>query len=120
MHEHRSDPRIEEHADVYVKVQSAPEIRNLEGKIFPFHSEDVSLYGLRLDVDIPVPIGALLELEIKLHNSSMKYRHMGNVVWSDATEDDDAEQGYWHDMGIRLNSQSNAQFDSWSAAVANL
>jgi PilZ domain len=120
MYEHRSDPRIEEHADVYVKVQSAPEVRGLEGKVFPFHSENVSLYGLRLDVDIPVPIGALLELEIKLHNSAMKYRHLGNVVWIDAVDDEDLEQGHWHDMGIRLQAQANAQFDSWSAAVSNL
>ena len=120
MYEHRNDPRVEEHADVYVKVQSAPEIRDLEGKVFPFHSEDVSMYGLRLDVDIPVPIGALLELEIKLHNSSMKYRHIGNVVWADAMADDDAEQGYWHDMGISLQAQSNPQFDSWCTAVSNL
>ena len=28
MYEHRSDPRIEEHADVYVKVQSAPDTAN--------------------------------------------------------------------------------------------
>ncbi len=60
MHEHRRDPRIEEHADVSVKVQSAPEAQDLEGRIFPFHSEDVSLSGLRLDVYIPVPICALL------------------------------------------------------------
>ena len=119
MHENRCDTRIEEHADVYVKIQPSPEVRELEGKVFPFRSEDVSLSGLRLDVDIPVPVGALLELEIKLHSSSMKYRHMGNVVWTDSIEDD-AEQGYWHDLGISFNTQSNAQYDSWATAVSNL
>ena len=37
-----------------------------------------------------------------------------------ALEDDDAEQGYWHDMGISLQAQSNPQFDSWCTAVSNL
>ncbi len=120
MYEQRSDPRIEVHSDVNVKVQLAPEIRDLEGKSFPFQSEDVSVYGLRLDVDIPVPIGALLELEVKLHNSAMKYRHMGNVVWADAMDEDDTEYGCWHDLGVRLQAQSNSHFDSWSAAVSNL
>ncbi len=120
MNEHRRDPRIKEHADVSVKVQSAPEIRELEGRIFPFHSEDVSLSGLRLDVDIPVPIGALLELEIMLHTSSMKYRHLGNVVWADAIDDDNLEHGCWHEMGIKFRTQSNPQFDSWAKAVSNL
>ncbi len=120
MYEQRSDKRIEVPSDVYVKVQSAPEARDLEGKDFSFQSEDVSVYGLRLDVDIPVPVGALLELEVKLHNSAMKYRHMGTVVWVDELDDDDAEQGYSHEIGIRLQTQSNPQFDSWSAAVSNL
>ena len=52
--------------------------------------------------------------------SSMKYLHIGNVVWADALEDDDAEQGYWHDMGISLQAQSNPQLDSWCTAVSNL
>ena len=120
MHEHRCDPRIEEHADVSVKIQSAPEARGLEGRVFPFHSEDVSLHGLRMSVDIPVPIGALLELEVMLHTSSMKYRHMGNVVWADNVDDDNLEDNCWHEMGISLHTQANPQFDSWVAAVSNL
>ena len=120
MYEHRCDPRIEEHADVSVKIQSAPQARGLEGRVFPFHTEDVSLSGLRLDVDIPVPIGALLELEIMLHNSSMKYRHIGNVVWTNGIDDDDLEDDSWHEMGIKLHTQSNPQFDSWATAVSNL
>ena len=120
MYEQRSDPRIEVHSDVNVKVQLAPETRDLEGKSFPFQSEDVSVYGLRLDVDIPVPIGALLELEIKLHNSAMKYRHMGNVVWADAVDDGNPEDGCWHDMGIKLHTKSSPQFDSWATAVSTL
>ncbi len=120
MYEHRNDPRIEEHADVTVRIQSAPDARGLEGRVFPFHTEDVSLSGLRLDVDIPVPIGALLELEITLHNSSMKYRHLGNVVWTDVVDDDNLEGGSRHEMGIKLHTHSNPQFDSWVTAVSNL
>ncbi len=119
MHEHRSDRRIEEHADVSIKVQSAPQARDLEGRVFPFHSEDISVYGLRLGVDIPVPIGSLLELEIVLDSSSMKYRHLANVIWADAVSED-LEHGCRHDMGVRLQTQSNPQFDSWATAVANL
>ena len=120
MDEQRSDQRIEVPSDVYVKVLSASEARDLEGKVFPFHSEDVSLYGLRLEVDIPVPIGALLGLEIKLLNSSIKFRHMGNVVWAGAVDNDNAEQGYWHKIGVKLQPHSNLQVDSWSAAISSL
>ncbi len=116
----RRNPRKEEHADVSVKIQSAPEARGLEGKVFPSYSEDVSLCGMRLDVDIPVPIGALLELEIMLTNSPTKYRHLGNVVWVDAVDDDNLEYGCEHEMGVMLHIESNPQFDSWTTAVSNL
>ena len=91
MKEHRRDPRAEEYADVSIKIQSAPEARGLEGKVFRSYSEDVSLCGMRLDVDMPVPIGALLELDIVLHNSPKKYHHLGNVVWADVVDDDNLE-----------------------------
>ena len=120
MNEHRRDPRAEEHADVSIKIQSAPEARGLEGKVFRSYSEDVSLYGMRLDVDIPVPVGALLELEIMLHNSPMKYQHLCNVIWTDVVDDDDVEYGCEHEMGVMLHIESNPQFDSWLTDVSNL
>jgi len=120
MNENRNDPRTEEYADVSVRIQSAPEARGLEGKIFRSYSEDVSLCGMRLDVDIPVPIGALLELEIVLHNSPMKYQHLANVVWTDVIDDDNLEYGCEHELGVMLHIESNPQFDSWYTAVSNL
>jgi len=120
MNELRDNLRTEEHAEVFVKIQSAPEARGLEGKVFPTYSEDVSLCGMRLDVDVPVPIGALLELEIVLHNSPMKYKHLANVVWSDVIDEDYVEYGCEHEMGVKLHIESNPQFDSWLAAVSTL
>ena len=120
MREHRVTTRIEEHTDVSVKFQSSPEERSLEGKVYPFHSLDVSLHGVRLEVDIPVPIGALLELEIRLHNTRKRYRHVGDVVWADAIYDDDMEDSNLHDVGIRFHTNTNPQFDSWTRAVAAL
>ncbi len=117
---HRRNPRKEEHTDVSVKIRSAPEARGLEGKVFRSYSKNVSLCGMRLDVDIPVPIGALLELEIMLRNSSMKYRYLGNVVWADAVDDDNLEHDCWHKIGISFHTQANPQFDSWATAISNL
>ena len=112
MQEQRIDPRIRRFADVLVKFQSSPMTRQLEGKAYPSHSLDVSLHGMRLEVDAPVPVGALLELEVRLSPRSGKYRHVGNVVWSDAIDDDD--------VGIRFHTHSNPQFSSWAQAVSTL
>ena len=121
MNEHRRDPRTEEHTDVAVRIQSAPEAQGLVGKVFRSYSEDVSLSGMRLDVDLPVPIGALLELEIVLHNSPKIYRHLANVVWANIRDDDDyVKYGCDHEMGVMLHIESSPQFDSWITAVADL
>jgi len=116
----RVDPRISERTDVSVKFQSSPLARSLEGRVYPFHSLDVSLHGVRLEVDVPVPIGALLELEIRLHNTRKKYRHLGDVVWADAIDNDDLEQSNLQEVGIRFHTRSNPQFDSWAKAVSTL
>ena len=120
MSEHRRNPRIDEHADVAIRIRTAPEAQGLVGKVFPSHSEDVSLSGMRLDVDIPVPIGALLELDVVLHNSPKKFKHLGNVVWANVVDDDNLESGCGYEMGIMFHLVSNPQFDSWISAVSDL
>jgi hypothetical protein len=123
MQEQRIDPRIRRFADVLVKFQSSPMTRQLEGRAYPSHSLDVSLHGMRLEVDAPVPVGALLELEVRLSPRSGRYRHVGNVVWSDAIDDDDGDAempGSLHDVGIRFHTHSNPQFSSWAQAVSSL
>ncbi len=122
MHELRHDTRIEEYADVSVKFQSSPIARNLEGRVFPSHSLDVSLHGMRLELNAPVPIGALLELEVRLHNSRTRYRHVGDVIWAEEIdeEEDDEMPRNLHDVGIRFHAHANPQFSSWATAVSHL
>jgi hypothetical protein len=112
MQERRNHPRAQEKADVTVRVQSSPDARDLEGRVFSCHSIDVSLRGLKLWVNIPVPIGAILELEIVFDHLSTRFQHMGNVVWlwTDEGLTD------WHNIGIKFNTSANPQFDSWRSA----
>jgi hypothetical protein len=116
MQERRKHPRIQEKADVTVRIQSSPDAQNLEGRIFSCHSIDISLRGLKLWVNIPVPIGALLELEIVFNNLSTRFQHVGNVVWTWADEG----LTDWYNIGIHFNTLANPQFDSWGSAVLKL
>ncbi len=117
MNEHRREPRTEEQADVSIWVRTAPEAEDLEGRIFPSQSEDISMSGMKLSVDVPVPVGAILDLEVMLRNSPIKYEMIANVVWSDEEKQD---QGTGLEMGVILNIQSNSQLASWNAAVSDL
>jgi PilZ domain-containing protein len=120
MNEHRREPRSEEQADVSVRVRTAPEAEALEGKIFPSHSEDVSMSGMKLNIDTPVPIGAILDLEVMLSNSPIKYEMTANVVWADESADSNMEQDSGCDVGVILSIQSNSQLALWNAAVSDL
>jgi Tfp pilus assembly protein PilZ len=116
MNENRREPRSEEQADVSVKIASAPDVQNLEGKIFKSQSEDVSLGGMKLNIDTPIPVGAHLDLEVILNNTPEKFQLSANVVWADSTD----LEATGHDMGVILNIESNSQFESWSNAISNL
>ena len=116
MHERRNHPRLQKAAVVTVIVRSAPEATDLEGRIFPCRLQDVSLGGVKLWVDIPVPVGVLVELEIVFGHSSEIYQHAGTVVWvwggEGLTE--------WHNIGIRFNTLSSLQFSSWESVLSEL
>ena len=118
MSESRKEPRIEEHADVSIRVRTAPEATNLEGKVFPSHSEDISMSGMKLCVDMPVPVGAVLDLEVMLKNSPLTYEMIANVIWADSNDDEESESN--GEVGVILNINSNSQKASWNAAVAEL
>jgi len=120
MKEHRHEERTEEHADVSIRVRTAPEAEALEGKIFPSQSEDISMSGMKLNVDVPVPVGTILDLEVMLSNSPIKYEMIANVVWADAMEEGNIESNSCCDVGVILNIQSNTQLASWNAAVSDL
>jgi PilZ domain-containing protein len=115
MNEHRREPRSEEQADVSIRIQSAPDAQDLEGKIFKSQSEDVSLSGMKLILDNHVPVGALLTLEVALNNSDIKYELVAKVVWAD-TADDGSER----EMGVILHIETNPLADSWKDAISTL
>lgn len=113
MNERRKFQRVLEEVEVTITVQSSPEAPDMEGKVFPFKSVDISLGGLKLWVDIPVPIGASLELDIVFDHTPEKYRHTGNVAWVWVGE------GLieWHNIGIEFDELESPQFEAWESAV---
>jgi len=120
MNEHRREPRTEEQTDVSIRIRTAPDAEALEGKVFPSRSEDISMSGMKLNVDTPIPIGAILDLEVMLRNSPIKYEMIANVVWADTFDENDIEQKSGSEVGVILSIQSNSQLALWNAAVSDL
>ena len=116
MQERRSHPRIAETAVVTVIVKSAPEAPELEGKVFPCRLQDISTGGMKLWVDIPVPVGATVELEIVFNRSPETFRQLGMVVWAWGGEG----LTEWHNIGVRFETSPGMEFLSWEAMLSKL
>jgi hypothetical protein len=111
MQERRQAPRIFEETGIMVKIQSAPDAREIEGKSLPFNPRDISLEGLQLKVDCPVPVGSLLELKVMFNDHPDKFWHTGNVIWNNEAT---------HMVGVKFNLADNPQYISWKEAISRL
>jgi hypothetical protein len=100
-------------------IKSSPEALDLVGRIFSCHTKDVSLGGIKLFVDIDIPCGAILELEIIFSNSPERYWLIGNVIWCDEYVDESLE-GDWYNIGVSFDVAENPQFSSWGEAILEL
>ena len=116
MSERRHYPRLKKQTNVTVKVQSAPDAPELEGKNFPCYSVNVSLTGLLLNVDKNVPVGSFLELFIQ----SEKCWHAGTVVRTSEVIRDDQEQQKTYFVGIEFDAATGSQSDAWKSAISKL
>ncbi|MEE8378843.1 MAG: PilZ domain-containing protein, partial [Gammaproteobacteria bacterium] len=108
-------PRIQEKSYVYNRVRSSTEALDLVGRIFSCHSSDVSLEGIKMHIDIELPIGALLELEIVFKDSPGRFLQIGDVIWCDGFVDESLE-GCWYDVGVKFKTVTNP----WKRAVSKL
>jgi len=119
MSDHRKDPRVQENADVMIHIESAPGIPELEGKLYPAKTIDLSLRGLRLLVDSPVPAGTRLELKVIVGQQPSGFSHAGIVKW-DHMVLDEKEENQFHTIGIQLETNAGEIFDSWRETVFSL
>jgi hypothetical protein len=116
--ERRTHPRLDAAADVEIVIDSAPGVKELDGKSVMCRTADVSLRGVRLLTDVTLPVGAYLKLRIKLPRQQERYRQAGRVVWCRPNRDPAA--GVSHHAGIEFSLGGNPDFDAWRGALLRL
>lgn len=121
MTENRRHPRIKEKVETRVRIQSAPGLPDLEGREFKCSSGDISLCGVRLHLDHPVPARSLVEVEIALGDPPAKYRFTGTTVWAEPPKTKGRRgSGQTSQIGIQLNISDNPMTGSWKKALKKL
>ena len=99
MSDKRRHERFEERNRVAVTVLSAPEAPHIEHRTFYCWTHDLSESGLKFCVHSPVPIGALLDLEITFKDPVVRFRHLGRVMWEQEFEEDHVISNW---LGVRF------------------
>ena len=119
MSERRREPRIDIKGEVTVRIQSASDVPDMEGQIYPSRINDVSFGGLQLHLDSDIPIGTELSLEIIFNHSPEKFWHIGKVMWKLEVTDDSTGQKPYYKIGIMFEEFDNPQHDAWISEVVN-
>lgn len=118
--EQRRQPRIDERADAKIRIQSAPGSPDLEGRVINCSALDLSVTGIRLTLDAPVPEWSLLELEITLKKFPTNYWFTGTTVWTLAKHGERSGAEKHYQIGVRFDIANNPMAESWRKALKGL
>jgi hypothetical protein len=114
MRERRIGKRVHEEAQAAVTVLAAENAAELENKTFFCPTENLSVTGLRLSVQVPVPVGSILELRIAFAKPLRSFQHSGRVVW--IRRDDEGRLA--HALGIEFTHVSAEVEDAWRDMIS--
>jgi hypothetical protein len=117
MSERRGQRRIAEVANVEIVIDAAPGVPGLDGTVFPCRTADVSLRGVRLQVDRFLPVNAYVKLSVKFPRNPERFRHTGRVVWCRKAGEADGDRYY---AGIEFRPGAAGEFDEWRFAILKL
>jgi hypothetical protein len=78
-------------------------------------TEDVSLRGVRLELEIPLEINDALSLQVTLAGSGGAFRHAGRVAWCRRMET--GSQSPVYSAGIEFTTAPGPALDAWRIAL---
>jgi PilZ domain len=118
--ERRKYQRFQTAADVEIRIEAAPNVPGLLGRIYHCSTSDISLRGVCLVIDDFIPARTELVLLIKLSQLPNRFRHTGKVVWCRPAGDATAEETQVHHAGIEFNMSTDPRFAEWRTELLRL
>ena len=80
MEERRKTPRLQEENEFTINIISGEE--NLSKEEIVYSSKDISIYGAKIQGNIPLPVGTIIKIDITLNNLQPWKTTIGKVKWS--------------------------------------
>jgi Tfp pilus assembly protein PilZ len=98
---------------VVVQIVSSTRDTLPPGTVVRCSTKDVSVSGLRIQLDQPVPEGFLLELWIEVSNHPTKFYLAGEVKWCQ-----ELDEGKRYLVGVELKEADTDDFKQWQEVLA--
>lgn len=115
MKDRRKHPRWQVERSLRIRILRAARADALAGQVFWCTSRDISLEGIRLCCEKPIPVGTLLELSIIVDDLPSEFLQEGRVQWSRRV---DREPGY--EFGVAFSARSAHTPKAWRIYVEKL
>jgi hypothetical protein len=80
MEERRKTPRLQEENEFTINIISGEE--HLSKEEILYNGKDISLYGAKIQGNIPLPVGTIVKLDITINNLLQKMTTIGKVKWN--------------------------------------
>lgn len=110
--EKRCEKRFPLTAPVGVKIQSCPSHHDLEGARIPGTTSDLSMNGIRLQLDRVLPVNTFLEMEVSL--SRQIFLLCGRVIWIKSVGQNAVQ------AGVMFTSEDETRLSSWKRALSRV
>jgi hypothetical protein len=110
----RIAPRVETDTTIFVELQAASKANATEADIVICKTLDLSLTGLQVALDKPVPTGSILRLCLDISEYDPLFI-VAEVVWQQF----DAATGETH-VGFKILPSNGTDYAAWEAAMAEI
>lgn len=118
--EERACPRFPSANDASVTIESAPGIGELDGRRFSCRTEDISLRGVRLVLDLMLPVNAAVQLKVTLGGDAHMFQHSGRVAWCRPADTGESAESGRYNAGIEFTTPPGPGMDEWRNALFGL
>lgn len=108
----RAHARVASSGSVVVTVLSSPDVPELRNKVFFCSTRDLSVGGLRLRMQVPVPPASILGLLVAMSDPIGAFRHIGRVAWTRRLP-----EGAAFAVGVEFTDTPRATRMAWRDAV---
>lgn len=115
MENQRQETRLHRNETIFIEVRSVYPASDENCELVICHSADMSANGVRAVIDQHLPVNAIYQLCVELHETEERLFLAGQVKWCGPDEDDTDS----YNIGIEIFESDDTDIERWKSYIAN-